>query len=105
MTLLGAARMPSRTKKMGLEDKKLLSKQGIDPVLLAFKASMLLHFPDERDRPCFACFQGKFNVRCTIGATLHYYRIWNMDGLYGQYTTYTYAVSTRYEVKRIKMRL
>jgi hypothetical protein len=88
--------MPGRTRKMGMKDKKLLSKQGIDPVPPAFKASVLPHFPDERDRPCFTYFQGKFNVRCTIGATLHYYRIWNMDG---RYSTYTYAMSTRYEVK------
>ena len=65
---------------MGLKDKKLLSKQGFDPVPLAFKTSMLPHSPGEQDRPYYTCFQGKFNVRCTIGATLHYYRIWNMDG-------------------------
>ena len=60
-------------KCVGMDHKKSSPQMVVDPVLLAFEASVLTCFEGKHDQTCSTCFQGKWNFHCTIGATLHQY--------------------------------
>ena len=60
-------------------DYKKITSTVIDPMLLAFKASLLTHFRGECDRTHATYFQDKCHVYCTSGATLHQWAISNVN--------------------------
>ena len=59
------------TQDAVMVSKNTLPQTGIDPMPLAFKASLLTRFRRGWDRTPSTRFQGKFHVNCTSGATLH----------------------------------
>ena len=61
----------------GNGSQKELPRTGIDPTQLAFEASGLTRFWGKCDRTHITRFQGNWDVRCTIGASLHWHRFSN----------------------------
>jgi hypothetical protein len=60
---------------VAMDNKKSLPQTGIDPMELAFKASLLTRFRGGWDRTRTTHFQGKCQVHCTSGATIYQKRV------------------------------
>ena len=58
-----------------MDNKKSLLQTGIDPMELAFKASLLTRFQGGWDRTRATHFQGECQAHCTSGATIYQQRV------------------------------